>query len=260
MFKNCNTDCIKLLQVFSATVTADELNKKICTFGETNFYQLGIKLNGRTKVLYNGTAMDYSGGSVLYLPQESVRGIPYNKVYTETGDCICIFFTSEHALIPSAKIYNACEAQTVRLFRDILKAFKSGNELRAKALFYSILSELDFEESKHGADASFGDVMAHINANIFDTNIDVSALAERYGCSAEHFRHKFRRKFNIPPKKYILLRRLNSAKELLLNSDLSVADIAKRTGFADSNYFSRYFKQETGCTPMQFKKNCKKFL
>lgn len=81
MFKDYNTNNIHILRVFSATISEYELNKKIYSFGETNFYQLGIKLNGRTEVSYNSTKMDYSKGSVLYLPKEKTENITYNKTY-----------------------------------------------------------------------------------------------------------------------------------------------------------------------------------
>lgn len=260
MFKDCNTNNIQILRVFSARINEYELNKKIYAFGETNFYQLGIKLNGRTEISYNSTKMDYSNGSVLYLPQEKTDNITYNKTYLAPGDGICIFFTSEYPLLPDAKIYNNCKASTIRLFYNILIAFRNNNSLQAKALFYSILSELDSEENRCNAHAPFSDVLKYINANISNVDINVNTLAEYYGCSAEHFRHKFRKEFNISPKQYILINRLNFAKELLLNSNLSIASIAQQTGFSDNNYFSRYFKRITGYTPTQFKATGKKFL
>lgn len=260
MFKDHNTNSIQILRVFSAAINEYELNKRINAFGETNFYQLGMKLNGRTEVSYNSTKMDYSGGSVLYLPKEKTNHITYNKTYVAPGNSICIFFMTEYPLIPEAKIYNDCKAATIRLFYDILISFRNGNTLKAKSLFYSILSEPDSEENTYNSNTSFADVLKYIHANISNTDINVNTLAEHYGCSPEHFRHKFRKEFNISPKKYILISRLNSAKELLLNSSLSISDIAQQTGFSDSNYFSRYFKRITGYTPTEFKANSKKFL
>lgn len=260
MFKDYNTNNISLLRVFSAAVNESEINKSIKAFGETHFYQLGIKLNGKTEVSYNNTKIDYSGTSVLYLPKESTGNVTYNKTYIAPGNGICIFFTSEYPLTPTARIYNNCKASTVHLFYDILIAFKNDNLLKAKSLFYSILSELDCEESRHNGNMSFKDVLDYINANISNADIDVTALAEHYGCSTEYFRHEFRKQFNISPKKFILISRLNLAKELLLNSNLSMSSIAQQTGFSDSNYFSRYFKRYTGYTPTYFKTIGKKFL
>lgn len=260
MFKNCNTNSIQLLRVFSATINESELNKEIFAFGDTDFYQLGIKINGKTEISYNSTKIDYSNGSVLYLPKENTSDVPYNKTYITPGKSICIFFTSDYPLISVAKIYSDCKASIIQLFYNILIAYRHGDLLKAKALFYSILFELDNEESKYNADVSFNGIAEYINTNIFNTDIDVSVLAEHYGCSTEHFRHKFRREFNMSPKKYILTSRLNSAKELLLNSNLSITEIALQTGFSDSNYFARYFKRNTGYTPTQFKNKGKKFL
>jgi YesN/AraC family two-component response regulator len=48
--------------------------------------------------------------------------------------------------------------------------------------------------------------------------------------------------------------RMNQSKQLLLESDYSVADIAKLTGFTNSSYFYRMFKKSNGVTPSDFRK------
>lgn len=221
---------------------------------------MGIKLKGKTEVSYNGSKMDYSSGSVLYLPQENTGTVSYNKTYIAPGSGICIFFTSDYPLHSDAKIYNACNASTIQLFYDILIAFRNGDTLKSKALFYSIFSELDNDETRHTPNTSFRNLLEFVSTNISNPDIDVPALAEHYGCSTEHFRHRFRKEFGVSPKNYILIRRLSSAKDLLLNTDLAVSDIAQQTGFFAPNYFARYFKRKTGYSPTQFKNNGKKFL
>ncbi|MBS1483206.1 MAG: helix-turn-helix transcriptional regulator, partial [Clostridium sp.] len=47
--------------------------------------------------------------------------------------------------------------------------------------------------------------------------------------------------------------RVEAAKEMLLESPLSIAEIAARTGFQDGFYFSKKFKQLTGMTPLQYR-------
>ena len=49
-------------------------------------------------------------------------------------------------------------------------------------------------------------------------------------------------------------RRIAEAKTLLLDRDLSVAQIAERVGFSDYNYFTKTFKKLVGVTPSQYKK------
>ena len=52
----------------------------------------------------------------------------------------------------------------------------------------------------------------------------------------------------------LLLTRIAKAKELLLNSDLLVSEVAFKSGFLDTNNFIRYFKREVGMTPNRFRK------
>ena len=144
----------------------------------------------------------------------------------------------------------------IRMKMDKGKTFKEGFEdflfnCKARGLREGTLNHYE---------QSYIQLIKYIDENISNIDINVNTLAERYGCSTEHFRHKFRKEFNISPQKYILINRLNFVKELLLNSSLSIANIAQQSGFSDSNYFSRYFKRITGYTPTQFKTNSKKFL
>ena len=52
---------------------------------------------------------------------------------------------------------------------------------------------------------------------------------------------------------YVSRIRVEAAKEMLLESPLSIAEIAARTGFQDGFYFSKKFKQLTGMTPRQYR-------
>ena len=55
-------------------------------------------------------------------------------------------------------------------------------------------------------------------------------------------------------KEYITRIRLDKAKSLIENTDLSIAEISDMTGFTSQSYFSTAFKNFTGMTPSQYKK------
>lgn len=55
------------------------------------------------------------------------------------------------------------------------------------------------------------------------------------------------------PITYLNRLRIEHARALLLNTRLSVAEIAARTGFGDSNYFSRCFRKFSRCSPREFR-------
>ena len=65
---------------------------------------------------------------------------------------------------------------------------------------------------------------------------------------------RFRSAYGMTPCEYLNQRRINTAKQLLQNSTLSVEEIASQTGFPDHNYFSKYFKKKVGLSPSKFRK------
>jgi transcriptional regulator GlxA family with amidase domain len=53
---------------------------------------------------------------------------------------------------------------------------------------------------------------------------------------------------------YVMKTRLAAAKDMLLSTDLSIGEVAERSGFPSLAYFSRTFKSKIGMTPSKFKR------
>jgi AraC-like DNA-binding protein len=64
----------------------------------------------------------------------------------------------------------------------------------------------------------------------------------------------FRQEVGTTPIKYLQRYRVNRARQLLAESDKSIAEIARIVGFSDSGYFSRIFHRETGVSPEEFRR------
>jgi AraC-like DNA-binding protein len=75
-----------------------------------------------------------------------------------------------------------------------------------------------------------------------DLNIDYSI-----------FRKIFKEYTGISPGQYHLSLRIRQAKELLINTNLSIKEISYRLGFESIFYFSRVFKSKTGINPTEYK-------
>lgn len=58
--------------------------------------------------------------------------------------------------------------------------------------------------------------------------------------------------------KLLLETRIRRAKDLLVETDLRIYEIAERTGYSDVKYFNRIFKRETGVTPIRYREECLK--
>jgi AraC-like DNA-binding protein len=64
----------------------------------------------------------------------------------------------------------------------------------------------------------------------------------------------FRKQTGLPPHEYIIRQRVEHAKYMLVNTDMSITGIAYKLLFSSSQYFSTVFKRFTMVTPNQYRK------
>lgn len=77
----------------------------------------------------------------------------------------------------------------------------------------------------------------------------------RVSCVSEaHFARSFKRAFGVPPHRYLLTRRIERAAALLRDSDLSITEIAFRTGWKSLGTFGRIFRDITGESPGELRR------
>lgn len=99
------------------------------------------------------------------------------------------------------------------------------------------------------------EVTAYIEADL-TREIDFKQIAQQQGITMTYFREIFKEITGLTPVDYINRSRVLFALELLQTTDLSVAEIAMRSGILDANYFSRLFKKIVGYPPSYFKSIC----
>jgi len=96
------------------------------------------------------------------------------------------------------------------------------------------------------------EVISYINKH-FTENITIADLAEKAGFSQYHFIRIFKKETGMTPYEYIINIRINTAKYLLRNSQLSVKDICFSTGFSSESVFCNAFKKRLGITPTEYR-------
>jgi AraC family transcriptional regulator len=84
--------------------------------------------------------------------------------------------------------------------------------------------------------------------------IGISELANLAGLSQFHFIRAFKHSVGISPYQYVLSERIGVAKEMLLKSDLSIADVALAVGFSDVSQLNRVFRKVIGVTPTVYRR------
>lgn len=93
----------------------------------------------------------------------------------------------------------------------------------------------------------------YMDAN-YSKNITLDTLAEITHTNKYYLAHSFTECIGESPIHYLMNRRIQAGKDLLLNTNHSILQIAESTGFSSQSYFSQAFKKETGMTPQKFRK------
>ena len=86
-----------------------------------------------------------------------------------------------------------------------------------------------------------------------DRPITLGRLATSVNLSPFHFHRQFKRSVGVTPKQFIHRLRIDRAKSLLSKSDLPLAQVAMKVGFADQSHFTAAFRRATSMTPGRYR-------
>ena len=94
-------------------------------------------------------------------------------------------------------------------------------------------------------------ILLYIDAH-YDEDISLNELANTVELSSTHINRLFQSELKISPMQYLMQKRLEQAKKLLLTSEFTITQIATKCGFNSSAYFSKMFKKYYNATPSEF--------
>jgi transcriptional regulator GlxA family with amidase domain len=87
-----------------------------------------------------------------------------------------------------------------------------------------------------------------LEANL-DGSISLEEVARQCRLSTRHFSRAFSQSMGLPPQRWLIRHRVETAKGLLRDTELPIADVAKSTGFADQSHLTRVFTEWIGQSP-----------
>ncbi len=105
-------------------------------------------------------------------------------------------------------------------------------------------------------DEDVGRAIQFVSENM-GAHCTLEQIAAYVGLSKRTLIRRFHSIFGHPPEREIFLIRLNRAKELLIETELSIKQIAHCIGYQSTDYFVRMFRQHVGTTPLLFRQQGK---
>ena len=87
----------------------------------------------------------------------------------------------------------------------------------------------------------------------YSNDISLDEVSGRVDVSPYYFTRLFKEETGETFLEYLTKLRVEAAKELMRDPDISIKDICTRVGYSDPNYFSRIFKKATGYTPTEYR-------
>jgi len=173
------------------------------------------------------------------------------------------FGVPENAIRPRLFFFDQSLSETANKLKAQAESAESGGREYADALSLVLLHELARVDDASGAASppvrgglagwQQRRVADYINEHLAD-DIPLAELARLARLSTYHFARAFKQSLGLPPHRYHIGRRIERAKHLLSDHDLSVTQIALTLGFQETSSFTATFRKFAGRTPTEFRR------
>ncbi|MNI15646.1 HTH-type transcriptional regulator YesS [compost metagenome] len=150
---------------------------------------------------------------------------------------------------PIDSLYDGEKSLIDQLYR--MKTVKEIGQWFREALIYPMM-EL-FEKKRKTQYMRISDQMLDMIHHEVETDLSLDLCANRLGYHPDYIRGVFRRETGVNFSDYLSSFRLQKAKELLVDTELKISEIAERLRYNNSQNFIRYFRKQEGMTPGQYR-------
>ena len=135
--------------------------------------------------------------------------------------------------------------------------FENIEEMRTELLSIIEISVKKGVDKEKTVDEKISSAIEFMKNN-FNKDISINDIAEMYNLNINYFSVQFKKKTSRSAINFLTELRMKAAKEYLKNTEENVADISKKVGYEDTQYFFRVFKKSEGITPLMYRKRERK--
>ena len=227
------------------------------TLKEIQYHRLYLLTEGSATLRMSTGSMELLPGYVYFVPafsvlESSIEG-SMNKYYIHFSADDSIFdsyrYISNKFSVPAKAITESLFEMVVNNYTENTASARMKVQGALDLILADFLTELDADKSEA---YRFRPVLGYIAEN-YKKKIKLDELAAIMNISSMYFSNLFKKTFNISPKQYILNKRLAEGQRLLLETRMSIKEVAYAVGFENENYFSEYFSAKIGTPPLKFR-------
>ena len=210
-------------------------------------------LAGEAEYIFEGYSFLADSSSFFYLSKNSIYEIRVLK--QSKFLCIDFDFDENGPSCVFKDVPPTVKSEFVKIFH-IWNTKSLWYRPQSLSIVYNLYAQAIKSQSKKYAKQNqiFSQITSYIFENYTNPQLSVQEIAQHSGISEVHLRRIFKGALNTTPTKYISFLRLEKAKNMLISSNYTIAEISLSVGFEDSYYFSRFFKKETGISPSEYKR------
>ncbi|WP_099469499.1 AraC family transcriptional regulator [Konateibacter massiliensis] len=187
---------------------------------------------------------------ILYKAGEpSTRKREYARLLDVTNP-----FRQQYGFVPNNPVFLS------ELLKKMYEKWKGPTPLNlfyGKTAFYQLVYEIYEELEKEHIPVLQPDIVAmaqHFIEQFYAQSINIQDMANVFNVSYSHLHRIFSRQVGRSPQEYLMEIRLNACKSWLEQSELSMREIARGTGFSNEYHFNRMFVRHVGITPGEYRK------
>ena len=170
-------------------------------------------------------------------------------------------------------LFSARELQIERVGLLLLSEMKTGGlggEIFAESLanvlalhllrHHSSLGRVSKQKSERGtgmSERALSQAVDYINDNL-SQKLTLAEIAEAAHMSPHHFARSFKKDTGLSPHRYVVRQRVERAKALLANTDLTIAEVARAVGFANHSHLAFHVGRLLGASPKALRREARR--
>ncbi len=239
--------------------------------------------DGKLEFEIAGKAFMARAGDIVFVPKETAyrplysEGCTYYFFHFEADECIrsesqvrpcfslkygasgsaCLFGKNSSAVwAPDIHFTPPGGREIIELLANAAKLdFQDDRQkILLDAYFRQFVVLTQAQSRSVGSGRKIGEVLLYIRENI-TLPLSLSNVAAHFHFSPSYLARLFRQELGVSVGTYIARTKTEEACSLLINTAMTVSEIALHLGFSSPYYFSTCFSAQVGCSPATFRKN-----